>query len=140
MLRRFKEKNPELFNRANDFFDAFTNYMANAHDSLCSLKLIDDELVEDEKSYTLNIPVPSSIGNSDVKLSINNENQVTVEIEKTDDSSDYYAKIVRTIPEDTERYKAVSTLKNGVLSISVPKVVKPKMVNEEYSIPINFDE
>lgn len=140
MLRRFKEKNPELFNRANDFFDAFTNYMANAYDSIQSFKLIDDELVEDEKSYTLNIPVPSSIGNSDIKLSINNDNQVTVEIEKSDDSSDYYAKIVRTIPEDTERYKAVSTLKNGVLSINVPKAVKSKSVNEEYSIPISFDE
>lgn len=138
-VRRNENWLPEMF---NDFFD--TNWMARANSTAPAVNVLDTD-----KSYEVELAAPGHT-KEDFKISLDGEGNLVIDMEKKFDNNAEkkhgrylrrefsYSKFqqVLTLPEDADREKIEAKVEDGVLSVSIPKIVKTKDENYNKVIEI----
>jgi HSP20 family protein len=121
---------PEIF---NDFFD--NTWMPKANATAPAINVS-----ESEKNYTVELAAPG-MKKEDFSIEINEDNDLVVKMEKKEEHNDEqkepkenvrylrrefaYSKYQQTLilPEDVDKTKIEAKVENGVLTVTLPKVV-----------------
>lgn len=121
---------PEIF---NDFFD--NTWMPKANATAPAINVS-----ESEKNYVVEVAAPG-MKKDDFSIEINEDNDLVVKMEKKDEHNDEkkdsndnvrylrrefaYSKYQQTLilPDDVDRTKIEAKVENGVLMVTLPKVV-----------------
>lgn len=127
----------KIFRDSGILFQDNNNFFRNSHSFYSS------RLSADDKQYTYTITVPG-YDKEEIKIEMLGE-YITVSAQKQkkeadkkdvalEENSAFYQKIL--LPKDTNKDKISSTLKNGILTITIDKSPSPKK-EEAKIVPIN---
>jgi len=121
---------PDVF---NDFFD--NNWMERTNATAPAINII-----ETENSYDIDIAAPG-MTKEDFRISLDDKEDLVINMEKKEENNGEkrhghylrrefsYSKFQQTmiLPEDADKENIVATMENGILKISVPKLVKQEI-------------
>lgn len=142
-MRQIQRNNvwlPEIF---NDFFD--NTWMPKTNATAPAINVF-----EDEKSYTVELAAPG-MNKNDFNIQINEDNDLIIRMDKKTEEKDEqkdenknarylrkefsYSKFQQALilPEDVDKANIEAKVENGVLTVSLPKVVvkeEPKVAQQ----------
>ena len=128
---------PTLFNEIDNWFNSFSNDIPVLFNNR-SIWRPHFEVLNTDKAYSIRVDLPGMV-KSDVNIEIvDNTLTISGERKNTDNDSDNsnysevsYGTFSRTfnIPEDGQEAKIRASMKNGVLSLQIPRVkpIKPEV-------------
>ena len=131
MLPTITRRSFSPFYMPNVFDEDFFNLFQNRPSTLPAVNIR-----EDEKNYTLDLAIPG-IDKKDLKIDVN-EDVLTISSEKSNESDESkngfkrkefsYSAFSRSfyVPENVDREKIDANYKDGILSISLPKLEEDK--------------
>lgn len=118
---------PDIF---NDFFE--NNWMNRTNATAPAINVLDNE-----KSYEIELAAPG-LTKDDFKVCLDHEGNLSIDMEKKQEESGdkkhgrylrrefSYSKYqqIMTLPDDADRDHIEAKVENGVLTVSIPKIVK----------------
>lgn len=131
---------PDFF---NDFFE--NNALSRVNTSAPAINVI-----EDEKSYKLELAAPGLTRN-DFKVHLNKDGNLVIEMEKKKEEKEEdkkdgrylrrefsYTKFHQTLvlPENADKNGIEASVVNGILDVIVPKLQKPEVEDEKRVIEV----